>query len=114
MEEKTIRAIPAVPFATMMGAIQAVIGLIAGIIFAIASSAIMSIISSSANNGIDLTGFGILFGVGAIILMPIAGFIGGFIQGLIMAVVYNFIAPRIGGIKLRFEEETRGGPPPPP
>jgi hypothetical protein len=109
MEEKTIQAIPAVPFAMMMGAIQAVIGLIIGIIFAIASTAIMSMIPTI--EGVDFTGFGVLFGLGAIIIMPIAGFIGGLIQGLIIAVIYNFLAPRIGGIKLRFKEEYR--PPPP-
>lgn len=109
MEEKTIQAIPAVPFAMMMGAIQAVIGLIIGIVFAIASTAIMSLIPTTA--GVDFTGFGVIFGLGAIIIMPIAGFIGGLIQGLIIAVIYNFLAPRIGGIKLRFKEEYR--PPPP-
>lgn len=110
MEEKTVEAIPAMPFAIMMGAIQAIIGLIVGIIFAIASSAILSLIPSTS--GIDLTGLGVLFGLAAIIIMPIAGFIGGLIQGLIIAVIYNLLAPRIGGIKLRFKEEGR--PPPPP
>jgi len=110
MEEKTIKAVPAVPFATMYGAISGIIGLIAGIIMAISWASIMSMIPTTAD--VDLTGLGVIFGVGAIIVMPIAGFIGGFIQGLIMAVIYNFLAPRIGGIKLRFEEESR--PPPPP
>jgi hypothetical protein len=109
MEERTIEAIPAVPFAVMLGAIAAVIGLIIGIIYAVAFSAIMSLIPTTA--GIDLTGLGVLFGVGAIIIMPIMGFIGGLIEGLIIAVLYNFLAPRIGGIKLRFKEEYR--PPPP-
>lgn len=103
MVERTIRNIPAMPFAVMMGAIQAVIGLIAGILMAVVSTAIMSIVSSAAPD-VDLTGFGVLFGVGAIIALPIIGFIGGLIQGLIIAVIYNFLAPRIGGIKLHFEE----------
>jgi hypothetical protein len=38
--------------------------------------------------------------------MPILGFIGGLIQGVIVAVLYNFLAPRIGGIKIRFKEES--------
>jgi len=111
MEEKTIRAIPPMPFAVMMGAISAVIGLIVGIIYAIVGAAITSMLSSGT--GVDLGGFGILFGLGAIIIMPIACFIGGLIEGLIIAVIYNFLAPRIGGIKLRFEEQSRGAPPPP-
>jgi len=110
MEAKTIRNIPAVPFALMNGAISAIIGLIAGIIMAISWTSIMSMIPTTAD--VNLTGLGVIFGVGAIIVMPIAGFIGGLIQGLIIAVIYNFLAPRIGGIKLRFEEESQ--PPPPP
>jgi len=39
-------------------------------------------------------------------MMPIAGFIGGLIQGLIIAVLYNLLAPRIGGIRLRFMEDS--------
>lgn len=115
MEEKTIRAIPPMPFAVMMGAISAVIGLIVGIISAIIGAAITSMVSSMASSttSVDLGAFGIIFGLGAIIIMPIACFIGGLIEGLIIAVIYNFLAPRIGGIKLRFEEQSRGAPPPP-
>jgi hypothetical protein len=109
MEEKTIQAIPLMPFALMIACIAAVIGLILGIFYALMFGAILSAIPSTT--GIDLSGFSILFGVGAIIIMPIIGFIGGLIEGLIIAVLYNVLAPRIGGIKLRFKE---GGQPPPP
>jgi hypothetical protein len=37
------------------------------------------------------------------VFATIGGFIGGFIQGLIIAALYNFLAPRIGGIKVRIE-----------
>jgi hypothetical protein len=110
MEEKTIKNIPAMPFAVMMGAIQAVLGFIAGIFVAIFATAILSMVPT---DGWNAAGLGIIFGVGAVIILPIIGFIGGLIEGLIMAVIYNFLAPRIGGIKLRFEEESRPKPPPP-
>jgi hypothetical protein len=42
--------------------------------------------------------------------MPILGFIGGLIQGVIVAVLYNFLAPRIGGIRIRFKEESHMPP----
>jgi hypothetical protein len=77
IEEKTIQNIPAVPFALMMGAILAVIGLIMGIIFALVFGSIMSMVPTGGL--VDLTGFSILFGLGAIIIMPIGGFIGGLI-----------------------------------
>lgn len=96
------------PFAMMMGAINAVMGLIGGVIVAIFATAIMSIMSEVPNgfnsNGFNSTGFGVLFGLGSIIAFPILGFIGGLIQGLIFAVIYNLLAPMIGGIKLRFQE----------
>lgn len=44
-----------------------------------------------------------IFAVLIPIFAVIGGFIGGFIQGLIIAVLYNFLAPRIGGIKIRVE-----------
>lgn len=99
MEERTIRAIPPVPLALMMGAISGVVTFIAAIIFAVLW---LPYFTFSAELPL---GMGWIFGLGAmmIIIMPIAGFIIGFIQGLIAAVVYNFLAPRIGGIKVRVE-----------
>ncbi len=108
MEEKTIKNIPAVPFAVMMGAISAVIGLVVGIFWAVGFGAMMASIPGAG----EVAGFAGILGVAMIIIMPIAGFIGGLIQGLIIAVIYNVLAPRIGGIKLVFAEDSR--PPPPP
>ena len=94
MEEKTIRAIPAVPLGLMMGAISAVIAFIAAVVMVLLMPAFR-----------HQTGFEWIGGFGGLwaLVVPIAVFIGGFIQGLIIAVVYNFLAPRIGGIKLHFE-----------
>jgi hypothetical protein len=109
MEEKTIQSIPIMPFALMYACLSAVIGLFVGVIYAVIFGAIFATIPSSTT-GINLTGLGIIFGAGAIIVIPIIAVIGGLIGGLILAVVYNFLAPRIGGIKVRFKEEYR--PPP--
>jgi hypothetical protein len=105
MGEKTIQSIPVMPFAMMIGIISAVIGLIIGIIYALVFGAIISAVP--ATTGVVNFGWlSVLFGVGAIITMPILGFIGGLIQGVIVAVLYNFLAPRIGGIRIRFKEES--------
>lgn len=45
-------------------------------------------------------------------MMPIIGFVGGLIQGAIFAALYNFLAPRMGGIRLRFKEESHTAPQP--
>jgi hypothetical protein len=108
MEEKTITRIPPMPFALMWGAISAIIGLIAGIIAAIFWASLFSWITTIPNyTGPPLSAFGIIFGIGAVIIFPIAWFITGLVQGLIFAALYNFLAPRIGGIRLHFKTETR-------
>jgi hypothetical protein len=101
MEEKTIKNIPAIPFSMMLGAVSGVIGFVVAVIMAIFWIPLIAAGNSSA-----VPGFGLLFGMGAIIMIiviPIMAFIAGFIQGLIVSVVYNFLAPRIGGIKLKME-----------
>jgi hypothetical protein len=108
MEERTIVRIPAMPLGLMLGAIGAAISLVFGAVFAVTWGSFISWVTSLPNyQGPPLTGFGVIFGVGAIITFPIMGFIGGFLQGLIFAVLYNFLAPRIGGIQVRFAPESR-------
>jgi hypothetical protein len=108
MEEKTITRIPPMPFALMWGAISAIIGLIAGIIAAIFWASLFSWITTIPNyTGPPLSAFGIIFGIGAVFIFPIAWFIVGLIQSLIFAALYNFLAPRIGGIRLHLKTETR-------
>ena len=113
MEGKTVMRIPAMPLALMSGAISAVIGLIVGVIMALLWTSIFSFASSIPGyTGPSMTGFGIFFGIGAIVMFPIIMFVSGLIQGLLIAVLYNFLAPRIGGIKLYFQEESRMPTPP--
>jgi len=107
--ERTIQSIPVMSFAMMMGVISAVIGLIVGVFYAIIFGVITATIPASSaaiTSAINLGWFSVLFGIGAIIIMPIIGFVGGLIQGALVAVLYNFLAPRIGGIKFRFKEEN--------
>lgn len=104
MSEETISRIPVMPFAMMLAAIQAVISFITGIIIALIWAPFISYAQSMPNyTGPPLGFFGILFGVGAVVIFPILGFVIGLIEGLLFAVIYNFLAPRIGGIRLQFE-----------
>ena len=81
MGERTIQSIPVMPFAMMVGVISAVIGLIIGIFYALVFGTIISAIpTTTGTTGVfDLGWLSVLFGVGAIIIMPIVGFIGGLI-----------------------------------
>ena len=92
------------PLALMLGTIGAVFGLIGGLIAAASWTAMMSMIAGMPNyQGPSASFLGVFFGISAIILFPIMGFISGLLQGLIVAVVYNFLAPKIGGVKLQFD-----------
>jgi len=112
MEEKTIQSIPVMPFALMYACISAIIGVIIGIFYAVVFGAIFASIPSSTTGGFSLGWLSLFFGVGAIIVVPIVSFIGGLIMSAIVALLYNFLAPRIGGVKVRFKEEPRPTPQP--
>jgi len=45
-----------------------------------------------------------MFGVGSLVIMPIASDVMGWISGAVSSLVYNLVAERIGGLKLRFAE----------
>jgi len=94
MEEKTIKAIPAIPLGLMMGAISAVIAFVAAIIMVL-----VMLPALTYTPGFEWVGF---LGALWVVVIPVVVFVVAFIQGLIVAVVHNFLAPRIGGIKLRF------------
>jgi hypothetical protein len=112
MTEKTIQAVPILPFALMLACIGAVIGLILGALYAVSFNAILSLMPSTTEPTVNLDLLRLLFGVGALVLMPVLGFASGLLQGALCAALYNFLAPRIGGIRLRFKEDTPVSPPP--
>jgi hypothetical protein len=109
VEEKTIQSIPVMPFALMYACISAAIGFIIGIFYALIFGALFASIPSTAT-GVNLSWLGLFVGVGSVIVMPIISFIGGLIFAAIAALVYNFLAPRIGGVKVRFKEEPSPKP----
>lgn len=46
---------------------------------------------------------GIQLGIGALISYTIAGIIGGFIIGALIAYLYNLIAPKVGGVQIELK-----------
>jgi hypothetical protein len=106
MEEKTIQSIPVMPFALMYACISAAIGFIMGIFYALLFGGIFASVPSSTTGGLDLGWLGLFVGVGAVIVVPIITFVAGLIMAAITALLYNFLAPRIGGVKVRFKEES--------
>jgi hypothetical protein len=93
----TVRKFDVVSVGAVMGTLYALIGLIFG--------GIMTLLALA---GAGAAGGGgpeaMLFGVGAIIIVPLFYGIGGFIAGLIMAAFYNVVSGMVGGIKVELYE----------
>ena len=85
--------------AKVSGLLYAGMGLIFGAFFSIV---MMSIGSAMPDDDTQMMGpfFGAIFGVGAIVMMPIFYGILGFVGGGLAAVVYNLVAGWTGGIEL--------------
>ncbi len=87
--------------------LNALIGLIAGFFFSLFG------LIGTAMGGAD-GAMGALFGVGAIIFMPILYAVFGFIGGLIGAAIYNLVVNWVGGIEMDFDMPPAQQPPPQP
>lgn len=77
--------------------VYALFGLIAGAIFTLVA---ITGLSMSGESG---AGAGILFGIGAIIILPIIYGVVGFISGIIFGAIYNIAARYVGGIEMEVE-----------
>jgi len=104
--EIQVRKLGPMSLAKIMGALDACIGLIVGAIFSLFSLIGFGLASSgAAGNGDENAAIGLLFGVGAIVILPIFYGIFGFIGGLIMGVIYNLVAAMVGGVVMHVEGE---------
>ena len=86
--------------AKVAGILYALVGLVVGF-FATIIALLGAVIGASSHAGGAM--FGMFFGVGSIILLPIFYVVLGFICTYIMALLYNKIVGYIGGIELDFE-----------
>ncbi len=101
MATKHITKIGVLSLGKVCGAIYGIIGIIFGALTTLASLGTGSIMG---HEGVFAS---LLFGVGAIITVPILyGFLG-FIGGIIVALVYNAAAGFIGGLEIEVEYTRR-------
>jgi Ca2+/H+ antiporter len=91
-----LKGIGVLSSATMLAAIMAIIGLIAGILYSI-GGLIYDVFTIGLNGGTALAFL-------ALIGMPITFAIPGFIVGAIGAFIYNLVAGWVGGIEMDFEQ----------
>lgn len=85
------------------GVLYGLLGLIFGVIFALFS--LLGAGIAVTQTGDSAVMFGALFGVGAVIFMPLFYGAMGFIMGVIMAALYNLVAGWVGGVELYLERD---------
>jgi len=102
-----VKKIGVMSLGKIMGALYALFGLIFGAIFSLIS--LLGFTAGAASQGANEAVISLIFGVGAIIALPIFYGIMGFVAGLISAFFYNFIAGMVGGLELEVEGAA-GGP----
>lgn len=82
-------------------AIDAVLGLLAGLIVASLIGGLLVWVPVLAPATMQVINIGLVSGasgVAAIVLFPIAGALFGFVKGVVIAFLYNLVAERIGGV----------------
>jgi hypothetical protein len=95
----TITRVGPLSLAKVAGLLYVVVGLIAGALFSMVAMAGAALGAGSAA-GHDGAVYSAIFGVGAIILLPICYGIFGFIGTLIMAWLFNIAAGMVGGVEV--------------
>jgi hypothetical protein len=91
----TIKRVGPMSCARIAAALYAVIGLIAGVFISLAA---MAGALAGGDNGAGA--FGVIFGVGSIVMLPILYGCIGFVATLIMAAIYNALANAVGGVEV--------------
>jgi hypothetical protein len=94
-----ISKIGVVSLGKVMGVTYALMGLLVGGCFALISLAGAGFASAASDEAMPGI-FGAMFGVGAVIFLPIFYGVMGFVGGLIGALIYNVVAGMIGGVEL--------------
>lgn len=92
----TIKRIDPMSLARITGLLYAVLGLLLGALLSVISFTMASILPTSVPSQFGV--FRMLFGVGAVILLPCLYGALGFVGGLLSAAIYNGLAKAIGGV----------------
>ncbi len=120
IEGNEVHSVPVMPFALILSVVEAIWAFIFGLVLAAIlvplttlTSTLIPLIASITANATNMTPatlptgsavgtVGVVLALLLIIGLPIAVFIFGFIGHALAAIFYNFIIPRVGGVKLLF------------
>jgi hypothetical protein len=92
-----IKRIEPLQCAKVAGTLYALLGLVIGVIFSLVA------LGGGLPSQGSIPFFGAVFGVGAIIILPICYGIFGFLFSLLAAAFYNVVARLVGGLELLVE-----------
>jgi hypothetical protein len=102
--------------AKVFGALYAGMGLIVGCIFSLIAMLQGAILGANSEFGAMGGAFGMLFGVGAIVLFPLFYGVMGFLVGALGSFIYNLVSGFVGGLELTLADKPAvgalGGSPP--
>ena len=93
----TLKRLDVMSVGMMLGIFYAILGLIGG-----GFMTLFALIGAAAAPQGNAVG-GLIFGLGAVVIVPIMYGIGGFIGGIIAALLYNGCGAIVGGIKFDLE-----------
>jgi hypothetical protein len=96
-----IKRVGVMSFARVFGILYAFLGLIAGAVFSLIAVFLGAL--GAQNQNVNGPLLGVLFGVGAVIALPIFYGAVGFVAGALSAALYNWISSFVGGIQLEME-----------
>jgi len=100
VDVKEIKHIRAAPFTLMTSVIHAILAFIVAILLLLGLGVLAAIPQLSAISGVLLT-----LGVALVILIPLTSFFYNIVGAFVMALLYNVLVPKVGGIKLGMEGE---------
>lgn len=98
---KRVKSIGILSLAKVLGVMYAVMGLVFGIMFAVASSFLSAVAPDSAGPQL-----GFMFGTGAVVFLPVIYGVMGFVFGALAGWIYNITAGLIGGLEIELEEAS--------
>ena len=98
-----IRRVGVWSVARLYGALSGAIGLLVGLIIAIASAVGMGLASGESDAPPFMAG---IFGVGAVVILPIFYGVMGLCAGAIGAALYNVLAGVMGGVVVEVEDRA--------
>ncbi|MDP3012894.1 MAG: hypothetical protein Q8M92_01540, partial [Candidatus Subteraquimicrobiales bacterium] len=93
---KEIKSVRIVPFTLMSSSVSAVLGIIYAIILMVVLGILGLLIPEMSQVG----GLLAAIGVGMIFILPIGFFLLNILSSFMVALVYNLLVPRVGGIKV--------------